>query len=138
MMAVGNAFDAVAIIVSDMERSAEFYELLGIDFGRGVREEGNVDVTLPSGMRLIFSTEERVRKVDPDFEPHPAPGRVVLAFRCQSPMEVDAIHDAVVRAGYESYLEPFDVFWGHRYAAVADPDGTRIDLFARNDTTEGS
>lgn len=137
-MPVGSAFEAVAIIVSDMERSAEFYKLLGIDFAKGVQAPGNVDVTLPSGMRLIFSTEERVRRFHPDFVPQQSPGRVTLAFRCSSPLEVDAIHESIVDAGHESYLDPFDVFWGHRYAAVADPDGTRIDLFARNEGTSNS
>jgi uncharacterized glyoxalase superfamily protein PhnB len=26
--------------------------------------------------------------------------------------------------------EPWDAFWGQRYAAVGDPDGNLIDLFA--------
>ena len=27
-------------------------------------------------------------------------------------------------------LEPFDAFWGQRYATVLDPDGNAVDLFA--------
>ena len=26
--------------------------------------------------------------------------------------------------------EPFDAFWGQRYATVRDPDGNAVDLFA--------
>ncbi|MFL6036949.1 MAG: glyoxalase, partial [Gaiellaceae bacterium] len=26
--------------------------------------------------------------------------------------------------------EPFDAFWGQRYATVVDPDGNAVDLFA--------
>jgi uncharacterized glyoxalase superfamily protein PhnB len=35
-----------------------------------------------------------------------------------------------VAAGYHSELEPFDAFWGQRYATVLDPDGNGVDLFA--------
>ena len=33
-------------------------------------------------------------------------------------------------AGYEGHKEPWDAFWGHRYAIVHDPDGNGVDLFA--------
>jgi catechol 2,3-dioxygenase-like lactoylglutathione lyase family enzyme len=31
----------------------------------------------------------------------------------------------------DQHLEPWDAFWGMRYAVVRDPDGTPVDLFAR-------
>ena len=33
-------------------------------------------------------------------------------------------------AGAEGALEPWDAFWGMRYAIVHDPDGNPVDLFA--------
>jgi len=33
-------------------------------------------------------------------------------------------------AGYAGHLEPWDAFWGMRYAVVRDPDGNPVDLFA--------
>lgn len=127
----GSSFEAVGLVVTDLERTLEFYSLLGLDVEHADASEGNIDVTLPGGMRIMFSTEDRMRKFDPGYRPPGGRGRVSLAFRCGSAMEVDALHDAVVEAGFASVLEPFDVFWGHRYATVLDPDGTRIDLFAR-------
>ena len=53
-----------------------------------------------------------------------------LAFRCGSPEEVDATYRDLVAAGYEGHREPWDAFWGMRYAVVRDPDGTPVDLFA--------
>jgi uncharacterized glyoxalase superfamily protein PhnB len=43
---------------------------------------------------------------------------------------VDATYADLVGAGYEGHLEPWDAFWGQRYAAVNDPDGHTVDLFA--------
>ncbi len=36
----------------------------------------------------------------------------------------------LVADGYENHLDPFDAFWGQRYASVRDPDGNAVDLFA--------
>jgi hypothetical protein len=33
-------------------------------------------------------------------------------------------------AGHTGHKEPWDAFWGQRYAEVLDPDGNLIDLFA--------
>ena len=53
-----------------------------------------------------------------------------LAFECANPAEVDEVHARVVEAGYQSKAEPWDAFWGQRYATVLDPDDNAVDLFA--------
>jgi uncharacterized glyoxalase superfamily protein PhnB len=55
---------------------------------------------------------------------------VGLAFLCDSPAHVDKTHQELVDAGYTSHKEPWDAFWGQRYACVEDPDGNVVDLFA--------
>ena len=52
------------------------------------------------------------------------------AFRCESPDEVDRVYAELLGAGATSHKEPWDAFWGQRYAQLADPDGTVIDLYA--------
>ncbi|WP_223848764.1 VOC family protein [Microbacterium hominis] len=47
-----------------------------------------------------------------------------------SPAEVDAVYAALVAAGHDGHVAPFDAFWGQRYATVLDPDGNAVDLFA--------
>ena len=37
---------------------------------------------------------------------------------------------AIHKAGFVVVTEPWDAFWGQRYAIVADPDGYMSDLFA--------
>ena len=48
----------------------------------------------------------------------------------KAPAEVDAAWIELTEAGYEGHLEPWDAFWGMRYAVVHDPDGRPVDLFA--------
>src|SRR5690606_16895008 len=93
-------------------------------------DEGHVEATLPGGLRLMVDTEEVVRSFS-DWTP-PAGGspRTTLAFLCDSPVEVDSLHDAVVLAGVASHVAPFDAPWGQRYATVLAPDGHPVDLFA--------
>ncbi len=42
----------------------------------------------------------------------------------------DLTYADLVGAGYRGHLEPFDAFWGMRYATVLDPEGDGVDLFA--------
>lgn len=122
-------FGAIGIVVADMDRAIAFYRMLGLEF-TGEVEGGHFEATLPGGSRLMFDTEEIMRSFDPSFESPPAPGRIGLAFECGSARAVDATFAAVVAAGNPAHLEPFDAFWGQRYATVIDPDGNHIDLYA--------
>jgi catechol 2,3-dioxygenase-like lactoylglutathione lyase family enzyme len=124
-------FDLVGIIVSDMARSLAFYRRLGLDIPAAADSEPHVEVTVANGMRLAWDTEEVIRSFDPAWTA-PADGahRLTLDFACDSPAEVDATYAALTAAGAAGHIPPFDAFWGQRYAAVADPDGDVIDLFA--------
>jgi uncharacterized glyoxalase superfamily protein PhnB len=64
------------------------------------------------------------------FTPPKGNDVIGLAVECDSPAAVDETHAAVVGAGFASVREPFDAFWGQRYATVADPDGNHVDLYA--------
>jgi catechol 2,3-dioxygenase-like lactoylglutathione lyase family enzyme len=124
--------DAFGIVVADMARALAFYRLLGLDIPAEADGAPHAEVALPGGLRLMFDTEDTVRSFDPSWTA-PAPGsssRMSIAFLCDSPAEVDSVHAALVDAGYESHLEPWDAFWQQRYASVLDPDGNPVDLFA--------
>lgn len=123
-------FDAIGITVSSMDRSVAFYRRLGLEFPEGAESEGHVEAVLPGGTRLMLDTEELVASFDPEFEAPTERGRIGLAFLCDDPAGVDAAYGSLTEAGHEGRLEPFDAFWGQRYATVLDPDGNLIDLFA--------
>jgi uncharacterized glyoxalase superfamily protein PhnB len=71
-----------------------------------------------------------VRSFDSRWTPPSGGRRVALAFRFDSPAEVDETYRTLTGAGYDGYAEPWDAFWGQRYAQIQDPDGNVVDLFA--------
>jgi len=95
-----------------------------------VDNEPHVEVTLAGGLRLAFDTVATIQSFDPEWRAPSGSHRMSLAFRCATPSEVDSTYSSLVEAGYEGHLEPFDAFWGQRYATVCDPDGNAVDLFA--------
>ena len=119
--------NAIGIVASDPARSIAFYRLLGIDFPED--GEGHIEATLANGLRLMLDAEEVVESFRPDGT-REAGNQLALAFECASPAEVDELWTRVRDAGFEADKEPWDAFWGQRYAQLRDPDGVPVDLYA--------
>jgi uncharacterized glyoxalase superfamily protein PhnB len=120
--------NAIGIAVSDLRRSMHFYRLLGADLPEDPAED-HVEATMPNGTRLMFDTEEVIRSFMPDWT-RANGNQVSLAFECANAAEVDEVYARVVAAGFEGEKEPWDAFWGQRYALLGDPDGVRVNLYA--------
>jgi catechol 2,3-dioxygenase-like lactoylglutathione lyase family enzyme len=123
-------FDFVGVVVSDMATSLAFYRRLGLDIPSDADTSPHVEVTLPGGLRLAFDTEDTIRSFDPTRVRPGGGHRVALAFVCDTPADVDATYAALVEPVRNGHLEPWDAFWGQRYAVMLDPDGTHIELCA--------
>jgi catechol 2,3-dioxygenase-like lactoylglutathione lyase family enzyme len=119
----------IGVVVEDMARSLAFYRRLGLDVPAGADGEQHVEVALPGGLKLAFDTTETIRSFDPSWAPASGSPRMGLAFACDSPAEVDKLYGELVAAGYEGHKEPWDAFWGMRYAVLHDPDGNGVDLY---------
>ena len=113
-----------------MAAALAFYRRLGLDIPAGAEGEPHVETTLPGGFRVAWDTVETVRSIDTGWTPPQGGQRSALAFRCEDPAEVDKVYAELTAAGYRSHQEPWDAFWGQRYAVVLDPDGNPTDLFA--------
>jgi catechol 2,3-dioxygenase-like lactoylglutathione lyase family enzyme len=120
--------NAIGIVASDMTRSIRFYRLLGLDVPE-TPDEGHVDAFLPNGVRFMLDTEDVIRSFNPDWE-RVAGTQIGIAFECESPAEVDETYARVTAAGFQGTKEPWDAFWGQRYAQLADPDGVEVSLYA--------
>lgn len=121
--------DLVGIVVRDMKASLGFYRRLGLDIPEGAEEEPHAEATTPSGLRIAWDTVGIMQQIDPGWTEPSGGHRMSLAFLCSSPEEVDATYDGLAAIGH-GHKEPWDAFWGQRYAIVKDPDGNHIDLFA--------
>lgn len=119
--------NAIGIVSSNLRASIAFYRLLGVDFPAD--GEGHIEATLPSGARLMLDGEDVVKSFRPDWRRETG-NQLALAFECASPAEVDELYEQVTAAGFVGEKEPWDAFWGQRYAQLSDPDGVPVDLFA--------
>ncbi|WP_376096364.1 SDR family NAD(P)-dependent oxidoreductase [Roseomonas sp. CCTCC AB2023176] len=119
----------VDIVVSDMARALAFYRLLGLPVPEGQEQAFQVEVPTSAGYSIGFVAEEAVRRANGTWV-EPVGQRIALAFRCDTPAEVNSTYAALAAAGHPGTKEPWDVFWGQRCAFLRDPDGNRVDLFA--------
>jgi len=121
--------NALGIVVADMAETIRFYRLLDVDLPE-TPDEGHIEATLPSGARLMLDSEAVVRSFRPEWTRERG-NQLSLAFECATAEEVDAVYARVVDAGFHGEKEPWDAFWGQRYAQLRDPDGVPVDLYAK-------
>ena len=126
--------EVVEVVVQDMARALAFYRRLGLELPPEADRESHVEAALPGGLRLAWDTIETIRSFDPEWAPPSGGHRMALAFRLDTPAEVDRAYDELISLGYEGHKRPWDAFWGMRYAVVHDPDGNAVDLFAPSGT----
>ena len=122
------SLDAIGIVSKNIPKTIEFYSLLGLSF----KQEGGPDhfeAQTRSGVRLMIDSIDLMKKLNPQYI-EPQGTAIVLCFKQESAEKVDGLHKSVLDAGYQSVTDPWDAFWGQRYASVRDPDGNQIDIFA--------
>jgi predicted lactoylglutathione lyase len=119
--------DAIGIVSKDLKKSVKFYSLLGLEFPES--NEDHIEAVTESGIRVMLDSETLIKSISPGWV-RPAGQTMAMAFLCDSPESVDETFKQVVAAGFKAGKEPWDAFWGQRYASVIDPDGNSVDLFA--------
>lgn len=120
--------DAIGIPSKDFKKTIEFYTLLGFSFPPSEGEQHLEAVTKDGEVRLMIDDIQILVDILGQ-EPVPATYSA-FALRYDSPEEVNAVAKAAFSAGFTVVKEPWDAFWGQRYAVLKDPDGTLVDLFA--------
>lgn len=120
--------DAIGIVSGDVQRSLVFYRLLGLELAKA-GDHDHYEATTERGVRVMLDSVELIRSFEPGYVKPGASG-VVLCFKQASREGVDEVYARLTAAGFTGKKEPWDAFWGQRYACVLDPDGYQIDLFA--------
>ena len=132
---VGMKIDAVEVTSTHLQKTAEFYELLGFRFPAFKADEDHLEPINPQGSaRLMIDSQSMVKNLlgaDPQPSNHSS-----FALYYDTPAEVDRVTAEVKKAGFTVVTEPWDAFWGQRYAIVQDPDGYKVDLFSPQSTVE--
>ena len=126
--------DQVNIVVSDMETSVEFYRLLGLEIpDTDPAWQAHHRTAISEGFDIDFDSAEFAKKWNTGSRGVSA-NSSVLGFRLPSREAVDEIYAQIVDAGYGTQQEPYDTFWGSRYAIVEDPDGNPVGLMSPPDS----
>jgi uncharacterized glyoxalase superfamily protein PhnB len=121
--------DAVGVSSSNLKETVKFYSLLGFEFPDFKDDEDHLEpVAAPGGTRLMIDSVSMIESI---LGEKPKPGNhSSFAILYDSPAELNAVAEKLAAAGYKIVAEPWDAFWGQRYAIVQDPDGYKVDLFA--------
>lgn len=121
---------SVDVVTSDMAGSIAFYRRLGLEV-KVWPEDGephHVTVAMPGGIELMLNSVKLAESFDPN-----AAARAYLIFSLPSREAVDERFAELTAAGHAAISEPFDAFWGARYAIVADPAGIAVGLMGPSD-----
>jgi len=133
--------DQLNFITRDIDATIAFYRRLGVPVsdsggdwppGSGAR---HVEIAMGNGMSLELDNSvsgsvwhRGVREAAAEDRP-----TVVFGFSLASREAVDETYAELVAAGAVGRQEPYDAFWGARYAVVTDPDGHDIGLMSPKD-----
>jgi catechol 2,3-dioxygenase-like lactoylglutathione lyase family enzyme len=121
--------DAISVTSTDLEKTVRFYSVLGFVFRPCEKDERHIEPqTKPGDVRLMIDTADLIESIT-GSKPTP-PNHSSFAMTCDYPSDVDAACEKIKAEGFVVTKEPWDAFWGQRYAIVQDPDGYMIDLFA--------
>ncbi len=121
--------DAISISSKDLKETVKFYSLLGFSFADFPSDEKHIEpITKKDDVRLMIDDAGLIESIT-GIRPIP-PTHSSFAILCDTPQIVDETVAKIKSGGYGIVKEPWDAFWGQRYAIVKDPDGYMVDLFA--------
>jgi catechol 2,3-dioxygenase-like lactoylglutathione lyase family enzyme len=122
--------DQLNLVVGDMAAMVDFYRRLGlkVDEPEPPWHRHHRTAAVGEGLRLDFDSRGFATTWN-----HGQPrdeARAVIGFRLPSRDAVDRSFANLTQAGYAGQQEPYDAFWGARYAIVEDPDGNSVGLMS--------
>ena len=126
-------FDGINLVVEDMDAMVAFYEQLGVEVVPTDAEwaANHRNLGTPDGFDFDLDSLVFARQWNRGW-PEGQTG-AVIGFRVPSRDAVDELYRKLTTAGYAGQQEPYDAFWGARYAVVADPDGNSVGIMSPAD-----
>jgi catechol 2,3-dioxygenase-like lactoylglutathione lyase family enzyme len=131
--------DQLNIICGDPQASIAFYRRLGVDIPEsgvwrtptGIHHVSAVDRSGDQTIHLDLDSAAFARIWNTGWANRDdLRGRVVVGFCVPTRADVDDIYRDMTAAGYRGLQQPFDAFWGARYAIIEDPDGLAVGLMS--------
>jgi len=129
--------DQVNVVVTDMPAAVDFYRRLGMEVqDTGPEWDGHHRAVDTGGLDMDLDSAAFAAVWDRGW-PRATAG-VVLGFRVQTREQVDELYADLTGAGHAGQQEPYDAFWGARYAVVADPSGNAVGIMSPIDPARRS
>jgi catechol 2,3-dioxygenase-like lactoylglutathione lyase family enzyme len=131
-------FAQVNIVIADMERSMEFYRLLGVDVADmpGPWKAHHRTVTnVDADVTVEFDSTLSVANWAPAWRSSHT--GALIGFVVDTDQDVDAVVQLVEGEGHLVLQQPHDAFFGARYAVVEDPDGIGVGIMGPIDESRG-
>jgi catechol 2,3-dioxygenase-like lactoylglutathione lyase family enzyme len=137
-MADKPVFNQFNMVVTDMSATVTFYRRLGLTIPEADPDWASHHCTaeMSGDIDLDFDSAEFARVWDEGWSTRPRMG--VLGFRVSSRDQVNDIYQDLTEAGYTGEQQPYDTFWGARYAVVQDPDGNPVGIMSPVDPARRS
>lgn len=136
--------DQIDIVVRDMDATLAFYRALGVEIPdeaiwRTATGIHHIDITMPSKLIVHFDSPRLAVAYNTGWrEPEGTGTRNLFSFKVSDRDNVDELHRRLTDLGHRSSQEPYDAFWGSRYAIVEDPDGNHIGIMSASDPSRRS
>jgi hypothetical protein len=128
--------DLVTIVVGDMVAMAEFYGRLGVDIQGPDPAWPDIHRSGKAGIGFDLDAASFASKWNAGW-PEGRTGPLI-GFSVSTREAVDEVYADMTGAGYAGAQEPFDAFWGARYAVVVDPEGNQVGLMSPVDPARRS
>lgn len=136
-----STFGQINLIVNDMAASIAFYRLLELEVpdpvewpaGSGAE---HVEIHTDVGCYMALDNHPMALIWNTQFDPERGRGNIVVGLMVHTRDDVDRLFRAAETAGHPVGQEPYDAFFGSRYAIVIDPDGNQVGLKSPIDTLE--
>ncbi len=134
-MAQRPVLNQVDIIVTDMDAAVAFYRRLGIEVPDAPPPWDTLHRETVTAGHIVLHLDhvKHTLEWDRGWPGGGGNGACVIGFGFPSREEVDRVYADLVDAGYRGQQEPWDAFWGARYAVIEDPDGNAIGMMSPMD-----
>jgi catechol 2,3-dioxygenase-like lactoylglutathione lyase family enzyme len=118
-------FGMVVLYVRDLQRSIEFYRLLGLDVSDPHPEHPVSVYEMANGVTLIITTDALAVRLDPAWARPDLGYQQVMEFFVDDDARVDAVWNKLTSAGYNGRTAPGHLIGPHAMM-VEDPDGNVV------------
>jgi uncharacterized glyoxalase superfamily protein PhnB len=144
MADVGIEFSGLNLVARDVTETVKFYRRLGFSIPdeKIWRTESGPHHTegaeLGGTLEIEVDSHALASQYNAGYGADPESCSTVIGFRLATRQAVDDLYAELVGAGYRARQQPYDAFWGARYAIVADPDGRDVGLMSPSDPSRRS